>query len=241
MGVRYRMKPGSPSVNQQSRGLAMIGEVFKYLTQRKGLLTLSAAHIAAFIKTRPELATPDVQYHILPATMDMQKMTESGDMELEKEPGITIAPCQLRPESRGSVHIKSSKPDVYPAIRPNYLADPLDQQTAVAGLRYARDLAKQPALAKYIAHEMEPGDAIQSDEELLAYARETGGTIYHPVGTCRMGTDDLAVTDTQGRVSGLQGLRVVDASLMPRLIGGNTNAPTIMMAEKIADAIQMPG
>ena len=240
IGNRYRMKPGSPSVNQQSRGLAMIGEVFKYLTQRKGLLTLSAAHVAAFIKTRPELATPDVQYHILPATMDLQKMTETGDMELEKHPGITIAPCQLRPESRGSVHIKSAKHDAHPAIRPNYLSDPIDQQTAVAGLRWARDLAAQPELAKYIEHELEPGEALQSDEELLEFARETGGTIYHPVGTCKMGPegDKMAVVDDQLRVRGVERLRVVDASVMPRLVSGNTNAPTIAIAEKASDMIR---
>ena len=240
IGNRYRMKPGSPSVNQQSRGLAMIGEVFKYLIQRKGLLTLSAAHVAAFIKTRPELATPDVQYHILPATMDLQKMTESGDMELEKQPGITIAPCQLRPESRGSVHIKSAQHDAHPAIRPNYLHDPLDQQTAVAGLRWARDLAAQPALAQYIEHELEPGEALQSDDELLEFARETGGTIYHPVGTCKMGPDGdtMAVVDDQLRVRGVDGLRVVDASVMPRLVSGNTNAPTIAIAEKASDMIR---
>jgi choline dehydrogenase len=240
LGNRYRLKPGSPSVNQQSRGLALIGEVFKYLTQRKGLLTLSPAHIAAFIRTRPELATPDVQYHILPATMDMQKLTETGDMELEKEPGITIAPCQLRPESRGSVHIKSAAHDAHPAIRPNYLADPLDQQTAVAGLRWARDLAQQDPLAQYIEHELEPGAALQSDEELLDYARETGGTIYHPVGTCKMGPDGdpRAVVDDQLRVRGVNGLRVVDASVMPRLVSGNTNAPTIAIAEKACDMIR---
>jgi choline dehydrogenase len=240
IGNRYRMKPGSPSVNQQSRGLAMIGEVLKYLTQRKGLLTLSAAHVAAFIKTRPELATPDVQYHILPATMDLQKMTETGDMELEKHPGITIAPCQLRPESRGSVHIKSSKHDAHPAIRPNYLSDPLDQQTAVAGIRWARDLAAQSPLAEYIEHELEPGEALQSDEELLEFARETGGTIYHPVGTCKMGPDGdkMAVVDDQLRVRGVDGLRVVDASVMPRLVSGNTNAPTIAIAEKASDMIR---
>ena len=240
IGNRYRMKPGSPSVNQQSRGLAMIGEVFKYLTQRKGLLTLSAAHVAAFIKTRPELATPDVQYHILPATMDLQKMTETGDMELEKHPGITIAPCQLRPESRGSVHIKSSQHDAHPAIRPNYLSDPLDQQTAVAGIRWARELASQSPLAEYIEHELEPGEALQSDEELLEFARETGGTIYHPVGTCKMGPegDTMAVVDGQLRVRGVEGLRVVDASVMPRLVSGNTNAPTIAIAEKASDMIR---
>lgn len=240
IGARFRMKPDAPSVNKQSRGLALVGEVFKFLTQRKGLLTLSAAHIAAFIKTRPELATPDVQYHILPATMDLQKMTETGDMELEKEPGITIAPCQLRPESRGSVHIRSSDPAMHPAIRPNYLSDPLDRETAIAGLRWARDLAQQDPLAKYIAHEIEPGVDAQSDDELLSYARETGGTIYHPVGTCKMAPegDPNGVVDDQLRVRGVSGLRVVDASVMPRLVSGNTNAPTIAIAEKASDMIK---
>jgi len=240
LGNRYRMKRDAPSVNSQSRGLALIGEVFKFLTQKKGLLTLSAAHIAAFVKTRPELATPDVQFHILPATMDMQKMTESGDMELEKEPGITIAPCQLRPESRGSVHLKAAEHTAHPSIKPNYLSDPLDQQTAVAGLRWARKFAEQPALAKYIEHEMEPGPEIQSDEDLLAFARETGGTIYHPVGTCKMAPDGdtMGVVDGDLRVRGVERLRVVDASVMPRLVSGNTNAPTIAIAEKASDLIK---
>ncbi|MEM9668065.1 MAG: choline dehydrogenase [Pseudomonadota bacterium] len=240
LGNRYRMKKDAPSVNQQSRGLALVGEVLKFLTQRKGLLTLSAAHIAAFVKTRPELATPDVQFHILPATMDMQKMTESGDMQLEKQPGLTIAPCQLRPESRGSVHAKSVDHTVHPSITPNYLADPLDQQTAVAGLRWARKFTEQPALSKYIEHEMEPGAEIQSDEDLLAFARETGGTIYHPVGTCKMAPDGdtMGVVDGELRVRGVKGLRVIDASVMPRLVSGNTNAPTIAIAEKASDMIK---
>ncbi|MEM6536054.1 MAG: GMC oxidoreductase, partial [Pseudomonadota bacterium] len=240
MGNRYRMKPDAPSVNSQSRGLALVGEIFKFLTQRKGLLTLSAAHIAAFVKTRPELATPDVQYHILPATMDMQAMTEKGDMALEKEPGLTIAPCQLRPESRGSVHIRSGAHDSHPSITPNYLTDPLDQQTAVAGLRWARKFAEQPVLSQFIEHELEPGEALQSDEDLLAYAKETGGTIYHPVGTCKMAPegDTQGVVDSHLKVRGVEGLRVVDASVMPRLVSGNTNAPTIAIAEKASDLIR---
>ncbi|MEN9874076.1 MAG: hypothetical protein RL186_973, partial [Pseudomonadota bacterium] len=237
VGMRYRLKTGVSSVNEMTKGLAFVGEVLRFVFQRKGLLTLSAAHIAAFVKTRPELETPDVQYHILPATMDAQALAEKGKMVLENEPGLTIAPCQLRPESIGSVRIKSHDPSVHPAISPNYLSNPLDQQTIVEGLKIGRRMADAPALAELIASEMNPGRACDSDADWLAYARETGSTIYHPVGTAKMGTDPLAVVDPQLRVIGVEGLRVVDASVMPRLISGNTNAPTIMIAEKASDII----
>jgi choline dehydrogenase len=237
VGLRYRLKKGIKSVNEMSKGLAFVGELFKFLFQRKGLLTLSAAHIAAFVKTRPDLETPDVQYHILPATMDIEKLATEGKMELENEPGLTIAPCQLRPESTGSIRIRSSDPSVHPAIRPNYLADPLDQQTLVEGLKLGRKMAQAPALAGLIEAEINPGPEYASDAELLAYARETGATLYHPVGTAKMGNDPMAVVDPQLRVIGVQGLRVVDASVMPRLVSGNTNAPTIMIAEKASDMI----
>ncbi len=225
------------TVNDQAQGFAFLKEVAKYLFLKKGLLTLSAAHIQAFVKTRPELSSPDVQFHILPATMDLEKFKTQQVMELNKFPGLTTAPCQLRPESRGSIHIKSSDPREYPAIRPNYLADPLDQETAIAGIRWARKIVSQPAMEKYRGEEIMPGEAIESDDEILGFAREAGSTIYHPVGTCKMGTDDMAVVDSQLRVKGVSGLRVIDASIMPRLISGNTNAPTIMIAEKVADMI----
>ena len=159
-------------------------------------------------------------------------------MELEVEPGLTIAPCQLRPESRGSIHLRSSEPLAYPSIRPNYLADALDQEVAVAALRWGRRIAEQAPLQQYIAHETLPGPDVRSDAELLAYARESGSTIYHPVGTCAMGHGPRAVVDPQLRVHGVEGLRVVDASIMPRLVSGNTNAPTIMIAEKASDLIR---
>ena len=237
MSIRYRLKAGTVSVNELSKGPRLIGEAFKFLFQRKGLLTLSAAHIAAFCKSRPDLSGPDIQFHILPATMDADKLSNEQKMELEDLPGLTIAPCQLRPESRGHIRIKSADPTVYPTIFANYLADPLDQEVAVAGLKWARTIASQSALAPYIDHELEPSNACLTDEALLEYARAAGTTIYHPVGTCQMGHGPQAVVDPQLRVHGIQGLRVVDASVMPRLVSGNTNAPTIMIAEKAADMI----
>jgi choline dehydrogenase len=237
MGVRYRLKPDVVSVNELTRGGRFVGEAIKYLFQRKGLLTLSAAHIAVFCKSRPELEAPDIQYHILPATMDMEKLTAEGKTELETQPGLTIAPCQVRPESRGHIRIRSADPSVYPSIFANYLSDPIDKEVAVAGLKIGRQIAEQSALAPYIDHEMEPGPSFKTDRMLLEYAKMAGGTIYHPVGTCQMGHGPAAVVDPQLRVHGVEKLRVVDASVMPRLISGNTNAPTIMIAEKAADMI----
>ncbi|HEY3799833.1 MAG TPA: GMC family oxidoreductase N-terminal domain-containing protein [Caulobacteraceae bacterium] len=233
----FRLKAGTVSVNELTKGGRFFNEALKYVFQRKGLLTLSAAHIAVFCKSRPELSGPDIQFHVLPATMDTQKLLEEQKMELEGQPGLTIAPCQLRPESRGTIRIKSADPTVYPAIQPNYLADPIDQQVAVASLHWARKIAAQPALTKWIDHEMMPGPDFSTDEQLLGYARMAGSTIYHPVGTCQMGHGPQAVVDPQLRVHGVEGLRVVDASVMPRLCSGNTNAPTIMIAEKAADMI----
>jgi choline dehydrogenase len=236
VGTRYRLKAGTISVNELSKGARMVGQLAKYLFQRKGLLALSAAHIAAFCKSRPDLAGPDIQFHILPATMDVDKLAQ-GKMMLESQPGLTIAPCQVRPESRGSIHIKSADATVYPTIIANYLANPLDQEVAVASLKWARRIAEQPALARWVDHEMRPGPDFTTDEGLLDYARAAGTTIYHPVGTCQMGRGPNAVVDPQLRVHGVTNLRVIDASIMPRLVSGNTNAPTIMIAERAADLI----
>ena len=236
IAATWRLKAGTISVNELTKGPRFVGEVVKYALLRKGLLTLSAAHVAAFCKSRPDLSGPDIQFHILPATMDVEKLSQ-GKMILEGEPGLTIAPCQVRPESRGSIHIRSNDPAVYPVITPNYLSNPLDQEVAIASLKWGRRIAEQPALEHWIDHEMAPGAAAQTDEALLDYARGAGTTIYHPVGTCQMGNGPNAVVDAQLRVRGLNNLRVVDASIMPRLVSGNTNAPTIMIAEKAADMI----
>ncbi len=239
VGVQYRLKD-CVSVNELSRGWRLVREAVRYATARKGLLTLSAAHIQAYVRTRPGLDGPDVQFHILPATMNVEKLALEGKMELEKLPGLTLAPCQLRPESRGTIHIKTAAPLDRPAIRPNYLADPIDQTTIVEGLKWGRKIAAQAALAPYIAGELMPGSAAASDADLLAYAQQAGSTLYHPVGTAQMGraSDPMTVVDPELRVHGIENLRVVDASVMPRLVSGNTNAPTVMIAEKASDMIR---
>lgn len=231
--IMYRVT-NSGSVNALTHGLPLVGQIAKYFTTRKGLLAMPPAQVFAFARTREELETPDIQFHFLPASMDPEDETKTA---LDKLPGMTATMCQLRPESRGTIKIKSSDPEVHPSIQPNYLSDPIDQQTAVASIKTARGIFGADALSVYRGEEMAPGEAIQSDEDILDFCRLSGITIYHPVGTCKMGSDPMAVVDHELKVHGISGLRVVDASVMPRLVSGNTNAPTIMIAEKAADMI----
>ena len=235
--MRFRLKRGAPSVNQLSKGLPFVGEVVKYALLRRGLLTLSAAHIAAFCKSTSDARRPDIQFFILPATLDLEKLAREQRVEMEDAPGLTLGPCQLRPVSRGSIHIRSTLSTDPPQIVANYLAHPIDRAVTVAGMRWARRIAAQPALRPYVDFEMNPGRDATSDEALLSFARATGSTLYHPVGTCQMGVRSDAVVDPELRVHGVGGLRVVDASIMPRLVSGNTNAATIMIAEKASDMI----
>jgi choline dehydrogenase len=202
-----------------------------YAALRKGPLTIAAGTSGAFFKTDPRLATPDIQVHFLPFSTD--KMGEA----LHSFSGFTASICQLRPESRGSLRIKSADPSVQPEIRINYLATETDRTAVVEGLKILRKILHAPALKPYVVDEYDPGPKVASDEELLRYARQRGSTIYHPTSTCRMGNDALAVVDQRLKVRGIEGLRVVDGSVMPDLVSGNTNAPIIMIAEKASDMI----
>jgi choline dehydrogenase len=203
----------------------------RYAAFRKGPLTIAAGTSGAFFKTSPRLATPDIQIHFLPLSTD--RMGE----KLHAFSGFTASVCQLRPESRGSLRIKSADPTVPPEIRINYLATETDRAAFIEGIRILRKILGAPALKRYAVEEVAPGAKVTSDEDLLNFCRQTGSTVYHPTSTCRMGNDPLAVVDQRLRVRGIDGLRVVDASVMPDLMSGNTNAPTIMIAEKASDMI----
>ena len=207
------------------------GAGLRYIWSRKGLLTIGAGYAGAFLRTRPELATPDVQIHFLIFSAD------TAGAALHRFPGFMTSVCQLRPESRGFVRIKSSDPSVPPAIQPRYLTARTDCDTVVDGLKVMRRVMRQPAMQRYIAEEREPGAQCVSDADLLAFARGNGTTVYHPTSTCRMGSDVAAVVDERLKVRGFERLRVVDASIMPTVVSGNTNAAAVMIGEKGADMI----
>src|SRR6202051_903782 len=203
----------------------------RYAAFRKGPLTIAAGTSGAFFKTNPRLATPDIQIHFLPFSTD--KMGE----RLHSFSGFSASVCQLRPESRGSLRIRSADPLAPPEIRINYLATEVDRTANVEGLKILRKILQAPALTSYVVEEVDPGKKVVTDEELLNFCRQRGSTVYHPTSTCRMGSDPLAVVDQRLRLRGIEGLRVVDASIMPDLVSGNTNAAVIMIAEKASDMI----
>jgi choline dehydrogenase len=207
------------------------GAGLRYALSRKGLLSIGAGYAGAFLRTRPELASPDVQIHFLIFS------TETAGAALHPFSGFMASVCQLRPASRGFVRIKSSDPNAPPAIQPRYLSNRNDCDTVVAGLNILRQIMSQSVMRRLIAEERAPGSVCESDADLLAYARATGTTVYHPTSTCRMGSDPDAVVDQRLRVNGFERLRVVDASIMPTLVSGNTNAAAVMIGEKGADMI----
>jgi choline dehydrogenase-like flavoprotein len=221
------------TLNEQSRGIALAKAVAQYFATRKGILTLATGLAHGFVRTRPGLSSPDVQYFFMHASY-----ANAADRKLDHEPGMTIGVSPLRPESRGTIHVKSADPFAAPAIRPNILATSEDQDTLVRGMKIARDIVGQSAMKPFVSHEMSPGKNVETDEQWLHFARENGQTIYHPVGTCSMGTGPRAVVDERLRVHGIEGLRVIDASIMPTQISGNTLAAVLMIAEKGAAMIR---
>jgi choline dehydrogenase len=231
--MNWRCKADVSTLNQETRGLNLVKEVLKYYATGKGALSLTAGVVYGFVRTRPGLETPDMQFHMAHASYD-----SAQKRLLEKEPGMTVVIGQCRPDSRGSIHIKSPTPGSEPAIRPNFLSAQTDRDATVAGMQIARKIVSHPSMSKYIAFENNPGDKVQSYDEWLDFARRSGQTTYHVVGTCKMGSDPMAVVDDRLRVHGIAGLRVIDASIMPTVPSGNTNAPTIMVAEKGADMIK---
>jgi len=224
---------GAQTANERSRGLPLAMEVMRWLLTGKGMLTYSPSIVAASVKVLEESATPDVQ-----CLLANGSFAPGPIRRLDDKPGMTGGMWQMRPLSRGYVEAKSSDPREAPAINPRYLSEETDRRAAVGGLKAVRRLFAAPALAPFAVGEILPGKEVTSDDELLDYARQTGSTVFHATCTCKMGPDGMAVVDDRLRVHGLEGLRVIDASVMPTVTSTNTNAPTIMIAEKGAAMIR---
>jgi choline dehydrogenase len=225
--MKWRVGRHGVTFNERARGLRGLGQGLLYVTRRKGFLSHPASPMRAFVKTRAGLDSPD-------AMLAIQPMLVTPEVKIAKEPGITIIAHQMRPESKGSIHIKSADAATPPAIRFNFLSESIDRECLLAAMRITRRLMQTPAMAWVEPQEFGPGPQAQSDDELIDYCTRTAETTYHPVGTCKMGSDRNAVVDDQLRVRGVSGLRVADGSIMPTLTSGNTNAPCIMIGEKCA-------
>ncbi|MEM7191022.1 MAG: GMC family oxidoreductase N-terminal domain-containing protein [Pseudomonadota bacterium] len=223
------------TINERVRGFGLMKEALRYGLTRKGILAISPTLIYCFWRSHPAIEQSDLQMTFTPASY-----AEGVQGTLEAEPGMTLAPWQQRPEASGYVHLSSADPFEAPIINPNYLGEETDRQTVVAGMRLGRDLLKSEPLAPYYDHEAFPGPDVQTDDEFLAVAKQRGTTTFHPAGTCRMGpdTDPTAVVSDELKVHGIEGLRVVDASVMPMMISANLNAATMMIADKASDMIR---
>jgi len=232
--IRTVYKVGN-TVTLNQRANSLLGKAamgLEYLLFKTGPLTMPPSQLGAFAKSDPSQPSANIEWHVQPLSLD-----KFGD-PLHPFPAITPSVCNLRPTSRGHVRIKSADPSAYPAITLNYLSTEADRQVAVSGLRFTRRIMAAQALAKFQPEEWKPGLQVQTDEELARVAGDLGTTIFHPVGTCKMGSDPLAVVSDRLAVHGIEGLRVIDASVMPRITSGNTNAPTVMIAEKGAEFVR---
>jgi choline dehydrogenase len=220
------------TLNERARGMRLYWEIAKWLATGRGLIAFSPAHVAAFVRSRASLECPDLQFVFTPASYSTGVVGR-----LQPFPGMTNGVWQMRPESKGSVRARTANPDDAPSIQPNYLSATEDQRAIVDGLRWCRRFLATGALRPYCGLETLPGVNVATDDELLDYARQHGATVYHAVSTCRMGQDPLAVVSADLKVHGIAGLRVADASVMPTMPSANTNAATLMIAEKASDLI----
>ena len=224
---------GTRTLNLRANSpVGRLGMAVEYLLFRRGPLTMAPSQLGAFTRSGPERATPDLEYHVQPLSCD--KLGEP----LHPFEAFTASVCNLRPESRGHVRITGSDARQPPAIKPNYLSAPEDRRVAAAAIRLTRRICAAQALARFAPQEFLPGAEVESEQDLARAAGDIGTTIFHPVGTCKMGRDPTAVVDDRLRVHGIAGLRIADASIMPTITSGNTNSPTIMIAEKAAEMIR---
>ncbi|CAM3806460.1 MULTISPECIES: GMC family oxidoreductase [Pseudomonas] len=221
------------TLNQVANSLwGKLGMGLRYLYDRSGPLAMAPSQLGAFVRSGPEQASANLQYHVQPLSL------ERFGEPLHRFPAFTASVCNLRPASRGRIDIRSANPDDAPLIDPNYLSDPEDLRVAAQAIRLTRKIVRAPALAAFSPREYLPGPDLQSEEQLHEAAGQIGTTIFHPVGTCRMGNGPLDVVDDQLRVHGVPGLRIADASIMPQIVSGNTCSPTLMIAEKAAQLIR---
>jgi choline dehydrogenase len=229
--VKFAISEKNATFNDNARGWRLVREVLKYGLFKTGFLASTSVPIRLYFRTREGLETPDATISVLPFIYEMI----GRERRIAKQAGITMNVNVLRSESIGDIHIKSADPAEPPAIRFNFLSSPHDRDGLLAAMRKGRELMASPPLASMVGGEIAPGTDKQTDEELLEWVRNNAETTYHPIGTCKMGSDPMAVVDNRLRVHGIEGLRVADASIMPTLTSGNTNAPSIMIGEKCAE------
>ncbi|MFT6775396.1 MAG: choline dehydrogenase, partial [Paracoccaceae bacterium] len=224
------------TLNELTRGPRLVGAVLNYALRRRGVLTYGTGLAHGFLRSRPEVDRPDVQYFFMHASY-----ANAAERKLDTFPGMTLGVTQLRPKSRGTIHAVSPDLSVQPEIAPNFLSHEEDRRTIVDGMKLGRALVEQAPMNRLRVAEMRPGPDCATDADWLAFARQDGQTIYHAAGTCRMGSDDMAVVGPDLRVRGIEGLRVIDASVMPEMVSGNTQAAVMMIAAKGAAMIVAGG
>ncbi|MBI5503327.1 MAG: GMC family oxidoreductase N-terminal domain-containing protein [Deltaproteobacteria bacterium] len=233
--LKYGIAKPTGSMNRKFNNIPVMGiELLRWALFGTGALNTTSAQILGFIKSGADQPKPDIQLAMRPFSFHI---APSGEVAVDASPGITVSAINVQPFSRGEVRITSADPNTRASVRPNYLSDHRDVETLTNGIAKLREIMRQSSIAPLVTEELEPGLAATSPQDIEAYLRRAGSTVYHPVGTCRMGSDDDAVLDPRLRVRGIDGLRVIDASVMPRIISGNTNAPSIMIGEKGAELV----